>query len=165
MGGRGPRRKPKAWGGRERWWLVGVAGVVDLSSWCGASPVQSVVVSNLLQCVGLGVAAGGWVRLRIAVGGRRRCVRWQQWLKVAEAEGVGPVGGGRSVRRRRRGRRKRFWGEKINASDFSFNSSDFSFIYLFFLKSITMVHITMIESCFLGFYGQIWEFYCIIAFP
>jgi hypothetical protein len=85
--------------------------------------------------------------------GRRRCVRWQQWLKVAEAKGVGPVGGGRSLGRRRRGRRKRFWGEKINASDFSSNSSDFSFIYLFFLKSITMVHITKIESYNLGFYG------------
>ena len=47
-----------------------------------------------------------------AVGGCRQCVRWRQWLKVAEAEGVGPVGGGSSVGRR--GRRKRFWGEKIN---------------------------------------------------
>jgi hypothetical protein len=62
--GRGPRRKPKAWGGRERRWLVGVAGVADLSSWCGASPVQRVVVSDLLQCVG--VAASGWVCLRIS---------------------------------------------------------------------------------------------------
>jgi hypothetical protein len=44
--------------------------------------------------------------------GRRQCVRWQQWLKVAEADGVGPIGGGRSVGRR--GRRKIFWGEKIS---------------------------------------------------
>jgi hypothetical protein len=64
--------------------------------------------------------------------GRRRCVRWQQWLKVAEGEGVGLVRGGRSVGRRRRGRRKRFWREKINASDFSFNSQIFLlFIYFF----------------------------------
>jgi hypothetical protein len=29
-----------------------------------------------------------------AMGGLHRCIRWWQWLKVAEAEGVGPVGGG-----------------------------------------------------------------------
>jgi hypothetical protein len=82
----GPCRKPKAWGGLERWWLVGVARVTDLLSWCRASPVQRVVVSDLLQCVGVGIATG-------AVGGRRRCVRWRQWLKVVKAEGVGPVEG------------------------------------------------------------------------
>jgi hypothetical protein len=43
---RGPCQKPKAWGGRERWWLVGVAGVANLSSWCGPSPVQGVVISG-----------------------------------------------------------------------------------------------------------------------
>jgi hypothetical protein len=54
---------------------------------------------------------------------------------MAEAEGVGPVGGGRSVGRR--GRRKRFWGgggRKKPYTLLSFNSSDFSFI-LFFSKS------------------------------
>jgi hypothetical protein len=55
---------------------------------------------------------------------------------MAEAEGVGPVGGGRSVGRR--GRRKRFGGggggRKKPYTLLSFNSSDFSFI-LFFSKS------------------------------
>ena len=48
------------------------------------------------------------MRLQIragAVGGCRRYVRWQQWLKVAEAEGVGPVGW-------REKRRKKIWGGK-----------------------------------------------------
>jgi hypothetical protein len=60
-------------------------------------------------------------------------------LKVAEAEGVGPVGGERSVGRR--GRRKRFGGggggkkkKKKPYTLLSFNSSDFSFI-IFFSKS------------------------------
>ena len=44
-------------GGAGRWWWpwvllgvrqVGVVGVADLSSWCGSSPVQRVVVSDLL---------------------------------------------------------------------------------------------------------------------
>jgi hypothetical protein len=52
---------------------------------------------------------------------------------VAEAEGVGPVGGERSVGRR--WRRKRFWGEeKKPYTLLSFNSSYFSFI-IFFSKS------------------------------
>jgi hypothetical protein len=65
-----------------------------------------VVVSNLSQCVG--VATGGWVHLRIrasAVGGRCHYVRWQQWLKVAKAEGVGPI-------RCREKHRKKILGEK-----------------------------------------------------
>jgi hypothetical protein len=45
-----------------------------------------------------------------AEGGSRRCVWRRQWLKVVEVEGVGPIGGGRSVGRR--GRRKRFWGQR-----------------------------------------------------
>jgi hypothetical protein len=83
--GRGPRQKPKAWGGRERWWLVGVAEVADLSSWCGVSSVQRVVVSNLLQCVG--VAADDWVRLLISSWCRgwpspvRSVVEWLRWRR------------------------------------------------------------------------------------
>jgi hypothetical protein len=53
--------------------------------------------------VGVTGAKGGRLR-SVAVGGLCRCVRWWQWLEVAEAEGVG---GGRSVGRRGEG--GNFW--------------------------------------------------------
>jgi hypothetical protein len=56
--------------------------------------------------VGVTGAKGGRLR-SIVVGGRRRCVRWRQWLEVAEAE---VVGGGRRIGRRRE--REKFLGEK-----------------------------------------------------
>ncbi|KAE8076214.1 hypothetical protein FH972_014878 [Carpinus fangiana] len=77
MGGRGPRRKPKAWGGRERWWLVGVAGIVDLSSWCGR-----------LRCKGWSspIYCSAWALASPPVAG---CISGLPWVGVAGAFGGG----------------------------------------------------------------------------
>jgi hypothetical protein len=47
----------------------------------------------------------------VAVGGCCRYVRWQQWLKVVEAEVVGPVGW--REKRRKKKREEKILGEKL----------------------------------------------------
>ena len=67
---------------------VGVAEVADLSSWCGSSPMQRVVIFDLLQCVG--IAAGGWVRLQIL----SWCRRWVSLVCLVAAVVEGGEGKG-----------------------------------------------------------------------